>query len=34
MADEPVAPAGDGVGVAVEFLGDDEVGRLVGLGTA
>jgi hypothetical protein len=34
VAGEAVAPAGDGVGVTVEFRGDHEVGRLVGLGTA
>jgi hypothetical protein len=34
VVDEAVPPAGDGVGVAAEFLGDAEVGGLIGLGTA
>jgi hypothetical protein len=31
---EAAAPAGDGIGVAVQFLGDLEVGGLVRLGAA
>ena len=34
MAGEAVPPPRDRVGVAVEFLGDAEVGGLVGLGAA
>src|ERR1051326_4478809 len=34
VAVEAAAPAGDGVGIAAEFVGDLVVGRLVGLGAA
>ena len=34
LADKAVPPAGDGVRVAAEFVGDAEVGGLVGLGAA